>query len=87
MCDVIEKYFRKLFSNEEIGARDGMVDLPAIITEGQNAKLTSEFTFEEFSTAIKQMHPDKSAGPDGLNPAFLALVWEGGISLLQKMAF
>lgn len=28
------------------------------------------FIKEEFSHAIFQMHPDKSPGPDGLNPAF-----------------
>lgn len=37
--------------------------------------LEKEFTFEEFSEAIKQMHLDKSAGPDGLNPAFYQNFW------------
>lgn len=36
----------------------------------QNMKLTEEFSFEEFTMAIKQMHLDKVSGPDGLNPAF-----------------
>ena len=38
-------------------------------------KLVEDLTFEEFSVAVKQMHPDKSAGPDGLNPAFYQNFW------------
>lgn len=38
-------------------------------------KLTEEFRFEEFITTVKQMHPCKSAGPDGLNPAFFQKFW------------
>lgn len=34
-----------------------------------------DFSFKEFSAAVKQMHPDKSAGPDGLNPAFYQKFW------------
>lgn len=75
MCEVVEKYFRKNFSDEGRATRESMDDMEAVITESQNAKLTSEFTFKEFSTAIKQMHPDKSAGPDGLNPAFYQHFW------------
>lgn len=29
-----------------------------------------EFTFKKFSIVVKQMHPDKIMGPNGLNPAF-----------------
>ncbi|KAL8117764.1 hypothetical protein AgCh_015597 [Apium graveolens] len=37
--------------------------------------LTAEFSFEEFTLAIKQMHPDKASGPDVLNPAFFKSFW------------
>lgn len=37
--------------------------------------LVADLSFEEFSTAIKQMHPDKASGPDGLNPAFFQNFW------------
>lgn len=46
-------------------------------------QLVADLTFEEFSDAIKQMHPDKSAGPDGLNPAFYQNFW----SLLGEELF
>lgn len=37
--------------------------------------LTEELTFKEFSIAVKQMHPDKASGPDGLNPTFFQTFW------------
>ncbi|XP_074352672.1 uncharacterized protein LOC141691818 [Apium graveolens] len=43
-----------------------MVDANVIgvVTEDQNGMLVSDLTFEEFTKAVKQMHPDKSSGPD-----------------------
>lgn len=41
-----------------------------VITEAHNTRLTAEISFEEFTYVIKQMHPDKSVGPDGFSPAF-----------------
>lgn len=38
-------------------------------------KLEGELSFEEFSLAVKQMHPDKASGPDKLNPAFFQTFW------------
>lgn len=40
----------------------------AIVSEDQNASLVAELSFEEFEDAVKQMHPDKASGPDGLSP-------------------
>lgn len=40
------------------------------VTAEQNRELIDEISFEEFTAAIKSMHPDKASGPDGLNPAF-----------------
>lgn len=44
------------------------IDNPLMVTVEQNLKLIEEFTLEEFTTAIKHMHPDKASGPDGLSP-------------------
>ena len=38
--------------------------------------LTEDVPFEEFTLAIKQMHPDKAAGSDGLNPVFYRNFWK-----------
>lgn len=40
-----------------------------------NDQLTCPFTEEEFRNATFQMHPDKSPGPDGLNPTFYQRFW------------
>lgn len=83
MCNIVKDYFVNLFSQSESNQEDISDITEAKITEAQNAKLVEEFTFEEFSLAVKQMHPDKSAGPDGLNPAFYQNFW----SLLGKEVF
>lgn len=75
MCRIVKDYFLKLFDK---GDRPGQVCLNSfepVISEEQNEMLVAELSFEEFSVAIKQMHPDKSAGPDGLNPAFFQNFW------------
>lgn len=46
-----------------------------VITEEQNSKPMEDFTFKEFSLTMKQMHHDKSVGPDGLNLAFYQYFW------------
>ncbi|XP_074356080.1 uncharacterized protein LOC141695759 [Apium graveolens] len=74
MCEIVKSYFTKIFGDERI--QRGNMEVPeAVITKDQNRKLIAEFTMEEFSVAIKQMHPNKSAGPDGLNPAFYQHFW------------
>ncbi|XP_074376703.1 uncharacterized protein LOC141718222 [Apium graveolens] len=45
-----------------------------VITEEQNRILTAEVGFEEFTCALKQMHPDKASGPDDLNSINLVLI-------------
>lgn len=39
-------------------------------------KLIEDVSFEEFTVAVHQMHPDKTSGPDGLNPTFYQNFWE-----------
>lgn len=54
----------------------GIRNKDKIITDEQNEALTAELNFEEFTLAVKQMHPDKVSGPDGLNSAFFQHVWQ-----------
>ncbi|XP_074378321.1 uncharacterized protein LOC141719854 [Apium graveolens] len=75
MCQVVKDYYTVVFTsghNAEILQLD---ESERRITEEQNHMLVAEMTFEEFSVAIKQMHPDKTSGPDGLNPAFFQQFW------------
>lgn len=75
ICEVVKSYFSQIFSQEKSQDVNSLPIFDSVITDAQNAKLEGEFTFEEFSVALKQMHPDKSAGPDGLNPAFYQNFW------------
>lgn len=83
MCEVVQEYFTGVFIHDEEWREESLVDRETMITDEQNLRLVEEFTFEEFSIAIKQMHLDKCAGPDGLNPTFYQNFW----SLLGKEVF
>ena len=45
------------------------------VTRVDNEALLSPFTFDEFELAVRQMHSDKTSGPDGLNPDFFQSFW------------
>ncbi|MCH99842.1 hypothetical protein A2U01_0020857, partial [Trifolium medium] len=49
--------------------------IPHCVSDNDNHMLTSPFIEEEFQQAVFSMHPDKSPGPDGLNPAFYQKFW------------
>ncbi|KAL8115417.1 hypothetical protein AgCh_022054 [Apium graveolens] len=46
------------------------------VSERDNINLIENVTEEEVKHAVFSMHPDKSPGPDGLNPAFFQVFWE-----------
>lgn len=69
MCDVVLTYFADLFRGDLTYEDSSHMNYPRKITAEQNSRLVEDLTFEEFSTAVKEMHPDKASGPDGLNPA------------------
>lgn len=46
------------------------------MTTEDNMLLTKPFTVDEFKVAIFSMHPDKSPGPDSLNPGFYQYFWD-----------
>lgn len=76
MCDIVRDYFTKLFTEAESTTEMANATSHRRISMEQNVMLTEEFNFEEFTTAVKQMHPDKAGGPDGLNPAFFQSFWK-----------
>ena len=43
-----------------------------------NQFLTKEFTKEEVEEALKQMHPTKAPGPDGMSAIFFQKYWNIG---------
>ncbi|XP_074363628.1 uncharacterized protein LOC141704240 [Apium graveolens] len=76
MCMLTKEYFQNVFSEGDSGDNTptDSTELP-VITELQNKELTAELSFEEFTVALKQMHPEKAAGPDGYSPAFFQHFW------------
>lgn len=76
MCKVVQDYFGNLFGLDGNMNEEELDSFDPVLTKEQRNSLEVDFTFEEFSVAIKQMHPDKSAGPDGLNPAFYQHFWK-----------
>lgn len=76
MGEVVIRYFEGIFMEPENRALPTSTECPRRVTHEQNKRLTEEVSFEEFTIALKQMHPDKASGPDGLNPAFYQNFWK-----------
>nr|DAD24222.1 TPA_asm: hypothetical protein HUJ06_025685 [Nelumbo nucifera] len=64
-----------LFSLSSSHVIDGFDFVDCKVSDLDNEKLLSPFSFEEFKEAVFQMHPDKSLGLDGLNPTFYQKFW------------
>ena len=75
MCSIVKDYFTGIFRGEQYSSMAHDSAENRCITDAQNQMLVAELTFVEFTTAVKQMHPDKASGPDGLNPAFFQQFW------------
>lgn len=71
ICD----YFTNIFTSN-LGAAAPILDyVSSRVTKAQNEFLLSNFTAKDVQEALFAMHPDKSQGPDGLNPAFYQRFW------------
>jgi hypothetical protein len=70
-------YFTHLFaSSAPTGVEECLQNLPRKVTMEMNEMLTREFAVEEISTAMLQMAPMKSPGPDGFPTSFYQDNWE-----------
>ncbi|XP_074328182.1 uncharacterized protein LOC141666094 [Apium graveolens] len=76
MCELLKYYFNKVFTEEGGGVSNNNYESDVRITCSQNASLTEELSFTQFTQDVKSMHPDKASGPDGLNPAFFQQFWD-----------
>lgn len=73
---VVEGYFNQLFASANLGGNLSDRELVPQVTSRENEDLIAEVTMEEVKEAVFSMHPDKSPGPDGLNPAFFQSFWK-----------
>ncbi|KAL6138050.1 hypothetical protein ACLB2K_063336 [Fragaria x ananassa] len=74
---IVLDYYTSLFktSNSTMDFED-LHGVPRVITEEVNQSLMREVTAEEVWRALKQMHPSKAPGPDGLSPIFYQQFWD-----------
>ncbi|KAF2308523.1 hypothetical protein GH714_010323 [Hevea brasiliensis] len=73
--------FNSLFSSSGCDGAPIFDCVPQVVSEEQNLALTANFSREEIKQAINSMHPDKSPGPDGMNPAFHQCFWNIVVSV------
>lgn len=72
---MISDYFSHLFATNK-GHNSEVLDcVEKKITDDQNSMLLDPFTEADVKEALSNMHPDKSPGPDGMNPAFDQNFW------------
>ncbi|WJX23528.1 hypothetical protein P8452_12731 [Trifolium repens] len=75
LCEVAKQYFDSLFKASHGNHVPVLSLIQQRVTDEDNARLTSPILKEEIYNALMQMHPDKSPGPDGFNPAFYQHFW------------
>lgn len=83
LCSIIKKYYSNIFSDDQLSNTYVSQENGASISSEQNNMLIADLSYEEFTDAVKSMHPDKASGPDGLNPAFFQHFWK----LIGKAVF
>ncbi|KAL8115300.1 hypothetical protein AgCh_021954 [Apium graveolens] len=73
--DLISRYFTDLFKTGGLNYNDITQWVPTTISAVQNEQLLSPISDEEVKTALFQMNPDKSPGPDGMTLGFYQKQW------------
>ena len=69
-------YFEEIYSTSSPNQIEKVIDfIPAKVTNEMNSELTRTFTKEEVVIALKQLHPTKSPGPDGMLALFFQKYW------------
>jgi hypothetical protein len=73
---VAQRYFHDLFTPKGGSLEPVLSLISPRVSATDNASLEAPITKEEVRFALFQMHPDKSPGPDGFNPAFYQNFWD-----------
>ena len=70
-------YFKKIYSTSSpCGISEVTCAVPRCVTEDMNAELTKVFTRDEVTNALKQLHPTKAPGLDGMSAIFFHKYWD-----------
>ncbi|KAH9684395.1 reverse transcriptase domain-containing protein [Citrus sinensis] len=72
---LIVDYFKGLFTAGEVQTAEVLQCVATKVTSEHNSMLLAPFSAIEVKDAVFGMHPDKSPGPDGMNPAFYQKFW------------
>ena len=72
----MEEYYTTLFTtNHPIDFNEILQAMQPKVTPQMNQMLDKAFTASEVHVALKQMHPLKAPGPDGMPPLFYQQFW------------
>ena len=70
------EYFENLFTTSQPEVSVELLDaIHTKVTDIMNVRLLQEFQALEVEKALKQMHPVKASGPDGMPPLFYQHFW------------
>lgn len=73
---IANEYFSSLFSTSGCtNISEALEGVENRVTEAMNQRLRANYTEEEVVYALKQMHPLKAPGPDGMCPLFFQTYW------------
>ncbi|XP_058758128.1 uncharacterized protein LOC131631355 [Vicia villosa] len=75
ICGIAKDYFTKLFEESVSSYEPVLKFIQPTISNDDNNMLLAPIRREELFEAVNNMHPDKSPGPDGLNPTFYQNFW------------
>ena len=71
IASIVVSYFEKLYATSfPSNITEVTATIPAKVTSEMNQDLIREFTKEEVEDSLKQMHPTKALGPDGMSVIF-----------------
>lgn len=73
--EVIIDYFTDIFKSSSSDFEVVVQRLDPCVSNDQNSELLKPVSDDEMHSALFQMHPDKSLGPDGMTPRFFQKNW------------